>query len=361
MIVHVFTAERYHLVPLISKGFATAYKDDGPHRFLLVGGPQTDQSLYNKLFSGIGFTDYHFVLSKHQLYRLLMKNRKNPILFHAGSYSFFLTAFIAGCQHVNWVCWGSGASIRNNWKSKLTAPLKSLVYRRFNSIVTLMDDDMRTIIRDFNVDSNKIQTIPYASAGIGVRPRDEICLKLLNEKAENRQKPIVLLGNNPSNMRYYIMLMDKLKPFKGKICVHCMMNYSVNKNQQYDDFIKLGKDLFGDDFRSDEEFYQGSEKYANYMNSCDIYMCASPDQTGLGALNTVLELGKKVYITGKNYNWAKNDCGAIVFEIKDVTDFEDLVKPLTDEEKHHNYQAMVNRRKLPPILWQKYLKQLNTK
>lgn len=359
MIVHILTAKRYHLVPGISKGFVTTYKEDAQHRVLLIGDDHTDWLLYKKLFQKVDFSDYFFVLSKYQLFYQLWKNRKHSILFHAGSYCHFLMAFASGCSNVNWVCWGSGASIHDNRKSKLTSPLKSWIYRRFYSIVTLMEDDRTSIIRDFKVKPELIKTIPYASAG-GRSLRSEICLRLLKEKKMvHSDKPIVLLGNNPGNLKYYIQLMNMLSSFKGKIRVHCMMNYSLNKDQRYEAFINHGKVLFGDDFRSNEEFYHGAENYVNYMNTCDVYMCGSPDQSGLGALSTVLQLGKKIYVTGKNYEWASKECGTFVFNVSEISDYEDFVKPLCEEQKIHNFNAIRTRRTLPPILWKEYLHQLN--
>lgn len=360
MIVHIFTAKRYHLVPSIAKGFVTIYKDSGQHKILLWGRGPINWQLYDDLFQEVGFADYFFCESKWKLFKLLRKDRSNSVLFHAGSYSHFLIAFIAGCRNVNWVCWGSGASIRNSWRSRLLVLPKSWIYRHFSSIVTLMDADRDSIIHDFKVNPARVRTIPYASSG-GKNQRDEICLSLLKNEMKKNIKPVVLLGNNPSNMVYYIKLMDFLKPFKGKICVHCMMNYSVNKNQQYEDFIKHGTDLFGDDFKSNEEFYEGNLEFVNYMNTCDVYMCGCPDQTGLGALSTVLELGKKAFVTGKNYDWATKECGAKVFNISDIKDYEGLVKPLSTEEKLQNYNAIIKTRDLPPLLWKEYLRQLNTK
>lgn len=359
MVVHVLTAKRYHLVPGISKGFVKVYKDDAQHRVVLIGDDQTDWSLYMEAFKKVDFIDYHFVLSRYQLFSQLWKNRKHSILFHAGSYSDFLLAFASGCRNVNWVCWGSGASKRNNIKSKMSAPLKSWIYRRFHTIVTLMEEDRMSIIRDFMVRPEQIKTIPYAFHE-GLSLRGEICLRLLKEKREvRREKPIVLLGNNPGNLNCYIQLMNILSPFKGRIRVHCMMNYSLNKDQRYEDFIKHGMALFGDDFQSDEEFYYGAENYANYMNRCDIYMCGSPNQSGLGALYTVLQLGKKVYITGKNFEWATKECGAVVFNVSDVFDYDDFVKPLTEEQKIHNSIAIRTKKAQSPKLWKEYLHHLN--
>ena len=71
MIVHVFTANRYHLVPAISKGFATTYVEDAHHRFILHGSQDLDENLYRKIFEEVGFTDFYF---SHSISSLLPTN-----------------------------------------------------------------------------------------------------------------------------------------------------------------------------------------------------------------------------------------------------------------------------------------------
>ena len=357
MIVHVFTANRYHLVPTISKGFATTYVEDAHHRFILHGSQDLDENLYRKIFEEVGFTDFYFSHSISELVRLLRKNHSYPILFHAGSYSYFIWSFIVGCSNVNWVCWGSGASTRKSWKSRCFALIKKLIYKRFKTIITLMDDDRTTLVENFGLDINKIFTIPYASGG-EKSPRDKISLELLNCESEKREKPVVLLGNNPSNMGYYKKMLKKLSCFKGKIKVHCMMNYSLEKDDSYQNFLNLGQSLFGDDFRSEEDFYKGDD-YVRYMNSCDIYICGNPAQSGLGAIATCMLLGKKIYLTGKNLNWMRSHYHAKVFDVCEIKDYETFISPLTMDEKLYNRNEYIRQRQLSPKLWHQYLRKID--
>lgn len=357
MIVHIFTAERYHLVPNISKGFVTTYKNDAQHLIVLCGSKNLDTQRYENVYKTTNFRDYIFCLSHYQLCKVLWKYRKTPIIFHGGDYLSFVLPFLLGCRNVSWVCWGYGASVRNTLRSKLAAPFKALIYRRFTNIITLMENDRDTIIRDFGVDRKNVYTMPYQSSLES--PRVKKSLELLNQDTQvTNEKPLVLLGNNPSSITYYEKMMKSLSQYRGKIRVHCMMNYSLVRDERYERFIALGKSLFDSDFKSDEEFYQGDD-YVNYMNSCDVYMCATPKQTGLGAINTCMLLGKKAYLTGKNLDWMRNHYGVLVYDVNTIPSYEEFVKPLTTEEKRSNREALLSKIKEHFSLWQQYLRKKN--
>lgn len=356
MVVHVFTAERYHLVPTIVKGFATFYSKDTDHRFILHGTKTMNKGIYERLFEDIGFSNYYFSHSYSQLVCYLWKNRLFPILFHAGSYSHFVISFLLRCTNVNWVCWGSGSAILNSKLSKISAPIKKCIYKRFKTIITLMEEDRQSLIRDFRLNPENVVTIPYASGG-GKSPREEISLQLFKNVSKKNRKTIILLGNNPGNIPYYIWMMKNLVRFKGKIQVHCMMNYSLKKDKEYVDFISMGRSLFENDFYSDEIFYSDDD-YVRYMNVCDIYICANPNQSGLGAIGTCLMLGKKIYLTGKNLSWIRSFYNAIVFDISEIDNGDDFLISLTNEERNHNRNSFINKLKEPALLWHHFFMRL---
>ena len=81
MIVHIFTAERYHLVPSIARGFITTYRSDAQHRVVLSGSTKTHKELYDRLFREADFTDYYFAFTRKQLFDFLRQNKNHSILF----------------------------------------------------------------------------------------------------------------------------------------------------------------------------------------------------------------------------------------------------------------------------------------
>lgn len=364
MIVHFFTAERYHLVPSISKGFASVYRQDADSFFVLFGDKQLNKQLYIEQFAELGFDNYVFCHSYWQLVKILLRHKKDTILFHAGNYSWHLTALLLSCKNVNWVCWGGGTSISKSKRSRLGALLKKYMFNNYRSIVTLMEPERKMIIENFGVNPNKIHTISYTSVKGNETESDLLCKELSSQGNNNNyDKPVVLLGNSHYWIESYISMLQRLVQYKGKIKVLCMLNYAFEKGEQYDKLITLGKSIFGDDFNTNEEFYSIRKDYINYMNSCDIYICAVEKQTGLGAISTCLRLGKKIYITGNNFEWVRREYKSIVFPtdiINEKLSFEEFVKPLSLEEKKQNYQNRVNCRERNREKWHHYLKEIDS-
>ena len=356
MIVHIFTAYRYHLVPIISKGFATIFCHDAEHFFLLVGNNRLNRQLYVNQFTKIGFDNYAFCQSYWQLVKYLLKYRKSTVLFHAGSYLWHFTSLFVGCRNVNWICWGGNTSVR----SYMGAKLKSFLFKHYNSIVTLMEPERLELITFWKINPQKVHTLSYCSKND--HEIDMLYKQLTSQGTVNYDKPVVLLGNSHHWLSNYISFLPRLSNYKGKIKVQCMLNYPFERGELYDTLIKLGKSVFGNDFKTNEDFYSDKRDYINYMNSCDIYICDVQQQTGLGAIRTCLRLGKKVYITGNNLDWIRQEYNSIVFStdtIDEKLSYEDFVKPLSIEEKKHNYQNEVNSIERDRTKWHSYLQEID--
>lgn len=362
MIVHVFNTKFRNLVPSISKGFATVYLHDAEHFFVLYGRKEMDKQLYVNLYSQIGFNDYCFCQSYWQLVKYLFHFRKKTILFHAGSYFWHLTALLLRCKNVNWVCWGGGTSISKNLRSNIGGMLKAYMFNNFHSIVTLMEPERKEIIKNFKVNPKKINTISYMSVNEDESELNLYCKQLSRQGSVNADKPVVLLGNSQYWIRSYIEMLPRLSKYKGKIKVQCMLNYPFEKTENYNELVRLGRSIFGDDFRTNEDYYSDRKDYINYMNSCDIYICSVEKQAGLGAISTCLQLGKKIYITGNNLEWVRNEYNSVVFPIGDINEdlsIDAFVKPLSSEEKDHNYRNRVKCKKLNREKWHNYLQNID--
>jgi hypothetical protein len=360
MIVHVFSAVNKILSLDLAQGFLFYFRQIN-QKIILVAKEETDTSEFVRMFEKEGYTNFIIIRKTSEFRKEIIKHQKDPILLHGENYWRFLTVFLSGCNNVNWVCWGSGASIRNNWKSEISALFKTFIYKKFNSIVTLIDGDKNSIINDFKLSQEKVVTIPYML--FSSKRREEVSLGLLNHTTmvgTKSKNPVILLGNNPCNIDYYIQLMELLSPFKGAIEVHCMMNYSLLKDAHYYYFMEVGRNTFGNDFYSDEDFYEG-DAYMVYMNKCDVYICGNPLQTGLGAIEACLLLGKKMFLTGKNYEWIKEYYQAKVYNISEITTYDSLVTPLEQEYLSNNRNVIIDSWQKSRELWINYLERIQQK
>ena len=361
MIVHVFNGRQIHLVLDISKGFITTYYDIAIPFIVIIGGSEENKNKYLHLFRDNHFNDFIFISSLFQFAKFVMKVKDKTILFHGGLYEWVFVALTCGADNVNWVCWGQGSAIGKNWKSRLMTPVKRVLYQKYKSIVTLMDEDRESIIKDFHVRPDAIQTISYATTGY-ISPYDNLLDQLFFDVQPLKEKPLVLLGNSPRETNNYIEMLYRLEHLKGKIRVQCMNNYSLKRGKLYNQLIATGKSLFGDDFKSNEDFYSEKPDYFRYMNSCDLYVCTSSSQTGLGAIGTCIRLGKKIYIHGKNLNWMRNHYGVKVWDSDDITNkttYDELVQPLDINQKKLNRELFLRKRSGNVDLWKEYLQRIN--
>lgn len=372
MVVHVLNAEMYHLTPGIILGLINNFKNRR-FAFILLGN-NIDKSKYSSgvdehIFNSFVFCSYNPI----EIAQVLSRYKSSPILFHGGTPKWWQAALDAGCTNVNWICWGGDAKWDTSRRAKQNC-IKRLIgglydkwayrgrvqlYSRFNTIVCLMSPDKASIINQFKVKEEKVHVISYWSDRLTTYKNliDDLTRNIQTIKAD---KPLVLLGNNPGNIPYYFTLLDILKRFAGRIQVHCMLQYSLIKDERYNELVEKGKSFFGEDFVTDEEF-MNMQQYYPYMNTADVFICAHPDQSGLGAINTMVMLGKKVYITGKNLEFVTG-YGAVVNDVAELNSvtYEDFVTAVPGDIQIHNRKAQERCicKSIPE--WEGYLKLIDS-
>lgn len=330
MINHVFNAKMYHLSPRLIRGLLVSFKSSVGKIILLEDG-DVNRLQYEIIFDELDFHNFIFCSSGlNTMIKVFQQDKDSPILFHGGNTERWAAAFKAGCKNVNWICWGGEASKsagRRRTQSLIKRALGRLydewrfrknknLYKQFNSIVTLIEPDRQTIINDFSIPANKVEVIPYRY----YRKDDfeAIIDELYNiGRVGNTIKPLVLIGNSPMNAPFYMQTLDALKEYTGKIEVHCMYQYPHKKDDTFNNLLKLGRSFFGNDFFIDEQFME-REEYIKYLNKTDVYICSNPEQTGGGAIFFLLLLGKKLYLTGKNYE-SITGMGGYVHNIKEIS------------------------------------------
>lgn len=359
MINHVFNANMYHLSPRLIRGLLDSFRAFVGTIILLEDG-NVNRIKYEVIFDEFNFHDFKFCPSDvKSMVKAFQQNTDSPILFHGGSSERWNAAFRAGCKNVNWICWGGDASKsegRRNTQNFIKRTIgriydewsfrkKKNLYKQFNTIVTLMDPDRQTIITDFRVPATKVEVIPYRyyrKTGF-----EEIIDELYN-KGDSKPpiKPLVLIGNSPMNAPFYMQMIDTLKKYSGKIEVHCMYQYPHEADATFNNLLRLGRKYFGNDFFIDEHFLDG-EEYIKYMDQTDIYVCSNPEQTGGGAIMYLLLLGKKLYLTGKNYKYVTG-IGCSVHDTKDIPhiEYDEFVKfdsKLTQERNRSAIDEMYSK------------------
>lgn len=349
MIVHVFTAERFHLVPTMLKGFLMLEEK----QFFLLARNNSDEKdiVYNDIFKERRKKNYVITHSFKELKGEAKKYKNEKIVLHGVPYKWMIFYHLNGFKDVNWVCWGAGSDInRSNWKSILVTPLKRMIYQRFKRFGVLMPGDSESLNRNFGL--NKAHLLSYFSG-------EKFPYEISHIKEDERKKELknIYFGNNSSCIKTYLNLAFKLKKYKNKIRIICMVNYSFTESSTSLKLRETGREIFKDKFTLDTTLYSRNEYY-DYMDKCDIYVCSLETQTGLGAIYTCLRLGKKLFLAGKNFEYAKS-LGCIVYQVDEIDNMgsEEFLKSLNYEEKVHNYNVIDSYKNEDRVIggWRKFL------
>lgn len=336
MIVHVFTAERFHLVPTILRGFLQL---EEPQYYLLVRSKKDDRdSVYINLFNEFDNKDFKIVYSFNELKKASDNYKDAKIILHGVPYKWMFFFYMKKFKDVNWICWGGGVRTNlKNWKSVIIAPIRKIMYGSFNKVGVLMPQDATLLQNSFGLKNisllsyfGSVNTFPY---------KEEDLLKIKDDPKESIR---VYLGNNSSCIKSYISLCNELAVHKNGIEINCMLNYSFKENESSQKLREVGTEIYQNKFNMDTKLYPLNEYYV-YMDLCDIYICDMQKQTGLGAIFTCLRLGKKIFLSGANYEWMV-DLGCKVYHVNDIKAMksEEFMKEISDLDKIKNFRIVTS-------------------
>lgn len=338
MIVHVLNLNlvAYQLNFSVIRIYIRLYKDaisENEKPFFLLYGQTNEEIIdkYNEIYDELNWTDFCYCTTRKELHKFIRNYRTNPYLLHGMTYKGIFEMITSSAKNLNWVCWGAGTRINyKNWKSVVFTPVKYWLYHHFRTTIVLLKGDKQTLERYFGM--KNIIMLPYY---MEKHERMQNVYDSLRNISKNSSKPVVYLGNSGNCMDSYFELLNRLERFAGKIELHCMLQYMAPPvAKRKDELISLGTRLFGKDFCPDIT-YMAPESYLQYMNRCDVYICGAKEQSGLGAIGVCLTLGKKIYITGKNYTHIMGQSYK-VFELSELDD--NFCIPLSEEDSYRNYK-----------------------
>lgn len=349
-IIHVFTGDRFHLVPTVLKGFLQL---DIPQYYIIARNKNDERdSIYLEIFNDFKNDEFQITHSLAELKKVSKSFKNSRIVLHGVPYSWMFYYLTSGFSDVNWICWGAGVSLnKKNWKSVLFNPFKTWMYRRFRRVGVLMPQDELSLKKNYGIEDCKL--LSYFGS-LGSFPYNET--DLLKEGGSCPLKK-VYLGNNSSSIRTYQPLVERLSRFKDLISINCMINYSFTPSDISNSLQKVGNQIFGKHFEMDTTLYSLNDYYA-YMNKCDIYICNVKSQTGLGAIFTCLRLGKRVFLTGINYEFLKV-LGASINHVDELDSMpaEEFLQQLSDDVKIDNFRIIQNYLDKDKIIvkWKEFL------
>lgn len=130
-------------------------------------------------------------------------------------------------------------------------------------------------------------------------------------------KYVILLGNSGYETNNHVDILYKLKDIDSKeFCVVVPLSYG--KKEYIEELIKKGKELLGEQFIPLKSFLK-PEEYLSVLNQVDVGIMNHKRQQGMGNINLLLYLGKKVYMNEEvTYFSYLQEIGAKIFSINEL-------------------------------------------
>lgn len=331
VIYHIFPARMTHLSPQLISAYYKSFKDY--KQIFIVYGNGIGCELYRQMSDAIDGVIY--VSTTREIGNIVSKDKY--ILLHSLIPDICRYLFFHSYKNVSVVCWGSGIKLVTA-KNYILYPLKFILYHWFKYMITLMEPDkiylqkkyfLKNIINQQYIGEREYELERYMGNRI---------------KIENPSSlRTVFVGNNSSCINSYIAIAEKdLLSFKNDISLQFMLNYDYSKDAP--SIVNLNKicELNYPTYSFNTQLYSLNE-YASYIDRCDIYICGEDRQTGLAAIYTALRLGKKVFLSGNNYDWITS-LGCIVHHISELSKIssEEFLSRESDIVIQNNFNVIAN-------------------
>jgi hypothetical protein len=204
-------------------------------------------------------------------------------------------------------------------------------YKRIVCLITADKDDFEKVCGATNTTA-----LIYQSNILDVD--DPAALHALPDSARRD----VLLGNSACCTASYLKLLPVLKKITATASVTCMLSYPEDDPEGAKKaVIETFTSAFGDAFTPWTQQLD-FKKYADRLKQHDLYICNEERQSGLCAIYVMLMYGKKVYLTGKNLAWVREN-QFIVHDVKELETetAEGILRGPSPEERKHNHDRIL--------------------
>lgn len=323
---HIFPSSSPHLsIPLIKFFKTTYYSLPIAQSFFLYGAIDNMMREKYKELEENGIS-YNCLETLSDVVTLVNGKKGESFIVHSDAYDILLSLSIINVRY-SWVCWGAITSTSfTSIKGIINYLRWRFAFKRMASVVTLLKGDQEKINSIYR--NARTLVMPYHKT-------DQLCYDECFQKHDIHTPLRVLVGNNGHCYNSYLQMLHILERFKDKIELHMMFQYPDFKHQK-SNLRNMGKEIFGTSFYVDDHMMKEDEYY-KYLSDFDVYICHDLSQTGLGAINSSLYFGKKVFLNGVNLSWLQY-LGVKVYATSKISDlsFKEFCKSLTEEEKLNN-------------------------
>ena len=234
---------------------------------------------------------------------------------------------------------GSGKGVKEKAADlKYECMMKYLV-RRCAGIIHLIDTDREEFQHLFPYDCK------YFVAPMPIDPLKEINYdSYRKEQAKEKKVYRILVGNSADRANCHLEAFEKIKRFVNEK-VEIVVPLSYGDEVYRENVIEKGTEIFGDKFKPITRFMDIGE-YTRFLNGCDIAIFNNNRQQAMGNINSLLLLGKKVYLRSDNRMWEHyKKSGTILYDFETVggLSLKDLVY-INPDVALNNIKIMEKRR-----------------
>ena len=246
----------------------------------------------------------------------------------------FLYFFRVFLKKSNWVIWGGDLYEPPVRKGTFLDRIDKFVKRNIAYISSLVPEDYQ-MAKKINFVTGKYSRAIYMNP---------ITLSFLEklERYENMKNGTIniQIGNSSDPSNNHIEIIELLKKYKDEnIKIYCPLSYG---NKDYAQEVqKYGKDIFKEKFIGLLEFLPPQE-YAKYINNIDILVFNHKRQQGLGNINALAYLERKIYIRSDISSWMylKEELGLEIYDTLNIE--EETFKDFISNPKNNNKERILS-------------------
>lgn len=325
------------------------------HRYIVNVSSDEMEKRYIKLFNSLNYTDYYISNEREKIslpcyLKLLIavkknkltlreknflgeiyKYRKQKIVIHGNLFSSIFIYFLlfSFWKDINWICWGAFPDDYlkiNSWKIASQLYFLKGVYQKFQRIICLMQPDVEKIKKKYHC--KNVFLCPYPLNYVNINTDEPV---ISNGK--------ILIGNSGHVAKAYLEFTNRLIPYSSLLDLTYMFPYGKEG-------VGKAKELLSNllsEYKFTYQFWEDTLPYDTYLKKMcqyQFYVCPFTNQTGLGAIYTMIYQEKTVYLSGFNLAWLR----FLNFEVFSIDDL--LEKLQSGESLEMNAEAKRNNRNL---------------
>ncbi|MFC5465581.1 TDP-N-acetylfucosamine:lipid II N-acetylfucosaminyltransferase [Lederbergia graminis] len=294
--LHVTNTDKF-VLPYIK--FINKHFDQNSHKFAVIINNREES--FNQEVSNI---EYFKNKNKHSIISLSKLFYQYDGVYIHGLFNsrvillLFLQPWLL--RKCSWIVWGADLYSYREPKKTIKSILKEItrkkVIKNFRHVCTLVKKDYEIAKEVYNVRGEYLPAM-YLSQDRYIA----ICRQL--ENATRRKDNIVkiLIGNSATKSNHHIEVLELLKRFSHQnIEIYCPLSYG--DSSYANEVIEYGTITFKEKFKPIIEF-MNMDTYIELLDSMDIGIFNNDRQQGLGNINSLLHLGKKVYLREGTTMW----------------------------------------------------------